>query len=219
MVRVRQNGQRIRRETGQALAGAGRLVHEMGEANRRAASQTRQTLVKSRQDLRGQTRRTMAAISELLSAIRSDVTVLKADAGRITTEARDFLAQTGSDNAKLRVQTHKRLASARAQSQVQARQTLAEAGQVMVETKTAVAELKAQTGRMLAEAADVMKGLCAASRHRAAAWQDIIRSMQNGRSPAAGGAALPTAASAGPVKAAVRRPRPSTAKSRKRKVS
>jgi len=205
MAGMRQNRQRIRGE-------ADKLVREFGEANSRLASQTRQTLAKGNKDLRVQARQTMADINDQLAAIRTDVTALKADAGRITTEARGFLAQTGSDNAKLRAQTHKRLASDKAQF-------LAEAGKAMVETKAVVAGLKGQTGQMLAEAADVMKGLCAVSRQRAAAWQDIIRSMQDGRSPASASAALRRAAPAGPAKVTAHKPRQSATRSRKRKAS
>lgn len=219
MAGIRQNRQRIRGEAGHVLAGADKLVREIGGANSRLAGQTRQALAQSGKNLRVRTRQTMADINDLLAAIRTDVTALKADAGRITAEARGFLAQTGSDNATLRAQTHKRLAGARAQSKVQARQVLTEAGKAMAETKAAVAGLKAQTGQMLAEAADVMKGLCEASRQRAAAWQDIIRSMQNGRSSASAGAALRTAAPAGPAKVRAHRPRQSATRSRKPKAS
>ena len=218
MAGVRRNRRRIRTETGQLLAKANGFVCEIGKANDRLASQTRQTLAKADKDLRAQARQTMADTKDLLAAIRKDVAALKADAGRITTEAQEFLGQTGSENAKLRAETHKMLANARAGSKAQARQALTEA-------KATVVGLKVQTDRILAEAADVMLRLCEASRQRAAAWRDIIRSMQDGPSQASAGAAPRAAAPAGSrpkpaAKVTARKPRRSPAKkSRKRKVS
>jgi hypothetical protein len=103
---------------------------------------------------------------------------LKADAGRIISDASGFLSQTSSDNAKLRGQTHKMLAHAKAESKAQARK-------VMAQTKATVAGLRTETGRVLADAAGVMQRLCTSSRQRAAGWRDVLRTVRgNGRGAA-----------------------------------
>jgi hypothetical protein len=110
---------------------------------------------------------------------------LKADAGRIITDANGFLAQTSSDNAKLRGQTHKMLAHAHAETKAQARQ-------VMAETKAAV-------GGILADAAGVMQRLCTSSRQRAAGWRDVLRTVRGNGRAASAGAACPSGSVAGAV--------------------
>jgi hypothetical protein len=72
------------------------------------------------------------------------------------------------------------LASAKAESKAQARK-------VMAQTRTAVAGLKTETGRVLADAAGVMHRLCTSSRQRAAGWRDVLRTVRgNGRGAPAG---------------------------------
>ena len=70
---------------------------------------------------------------------------------------------------------------------------MAEAGRVMAQTKAAVAAVRMNTGRMLLEAADVMKRLSAASRARTHAWHDILHTLHGSgmRTMAPGLGALP----------------------------
>ena len=175
MAGIKDNRNRIRTQTGRTLAAAERFVAETGKANEKLAAQTRQMLAQAQRESKARTRQTLAEAGELVGAIRKDVAGLKADAGRIITDANGFLAQTSSDNAKLKVQTRRMLAHARAESKTQTRETLAEAGRVMAQTKVAVAGLKTETGRVLADAAGVMKRLCTSSRQRAAGWRDVLR--------------------------------------------
>jgi len=107
--------------------------------------------------LKAETHQLLADADKMMGGIRKDVAGLKA-------ETSGFLAQTGSDNAKLRGQTHKMLAHAHAETKAQARQ-------VMVETKAAV-------GGILAEAGDLMQRLCTSSRQRAAGWRDVLRTVR-----------------------------------------
>jgi F0F1-type ATP synthase membrane subunit b/b' len=124
-------------------------------------------------ELKAETHQLLADADKMMGGIRKDVAGLKAEAGRIITDANGFLSQTSSDNAKLRAQTHKMLAHAHAETKAQARQ-------VMVETKAAVAGI-------LADATDVMKRLCTSSRQRAAGWRDVLRTVRgNGRGAPAG---------------------------------
>ena len=180
MAGIKDNHSRIRVQTGQSLAAAERFIAETGKANEKLASQTRQMLSPVKRELKARTGRTLAEADKLVGAIRKDVAALKAEAGRIITDASGFLAQTSSDNAKLRGQTHKMLASDKAESKAQARK-------VMAQTRTAVAGLKTETGRVLADATGVMQRLCTSSRQRAAGWRDVIRTVRgNGRGAMAG---------------------------------
>jgi len=172
-VEIKDNRDRIRAQTE-------RFVAETGKAREKLAAQTRQMLSKAQRELKAGTRQTLAEADELVTAIRKDVAALKADAGRIMADASGFLSQTSSDNAKLRGQTHKMLASDKAESKAQARK-------VMAQTRTAVAGLKTETGRVLADAAGVMQRLCTSSRQRAAGWRDVLRTVRgNGRGAPAG---------------------------------
>jgi hypothetical protein len=206
MAGIKDNRNRIRAQTGQALAAAERFVAETGKANEKLAAQTRQMLSHAERDLKARTRQTLAEADELVGAIRKDVAALKADAGRIITDANGFLAQTSSDNAKLKVQTRRMLAHARAESKAQTRQTLAEAGKVMAQTKVAVAGLRTETGRVLADAAGVMRRLSEASRQRAAGWRSILHVLHGNGSRRSASAAVRTAPPAQPArKTAARR--------------
>ena len=122
-------------------------------------------------ELKAETHQLLADANKMMGGIRKDVAGLKADAGRIITDASGFLAQTSSDNAKLRGQTRKMLAHAHAETKAQARK-------VMVQAKAAVAGLKTETGRVLADAAGVMQRLCTSSRQRAAGWRDVLRTVR-----------------------------------------
>jgi hypothetical protein len=120
---------------------------------------------------------------------------IRTQTGQSLAAAERFVAETGKANEKLaaqtrqmlapvkrelRGQTHKMLASAHAGTKAQARK-------VMVETKAAVAGLKMETGRVLADAAGVMQRLCTSSRQRAAGWRDVLRTVRgNGRGARAG---------------------------------
>jgi ElaB/YqjD/DUF883 family membrane-anchored ribosome-binding protein len=173
MVETKDNRDRIRAQTE-------RFVSETGKAREKLAAQTRQMLSQAQRKLNARTRQTLAEADELVGAIRKDVAGLKAEAGRIITGASGFLAQTRSDNAKLRGQTHKMLAHAHAETKAQARK-------VMAQTRTAVAGLKTETGRVLAEATGVMQSLCTSSRQRAAGWRDVLRTVRgHGRGAPAG---------------------------------
>jgi hypothetical protein len=132
-------------------------------------------------ELKAETHQLLADAGKMMGGIRKDVAGLKADAGRIITDASGFLAQTSSDNAKLRGQTHKMLASDKAESKAQARK-------VMAQTRTAVAGLKTETGRVLAEATGVMQRLCTSSRQRAAGWRDVLSTVRGNGRRAAGAA-------------------------------
>jgi ElaB/YqjD/DUF883 family membrane-anchored ribosome-binding protein len=179
-VEIKDNHSRIRAQTGQSLVAAERFVAETGKAHEKLAARTRQMLAQAQRELKARTRQTLAEADELVGAIRKDVAALKADAGRIITDASGFLSQTSSDNAKLRGQTHKMLAHARAELKTQARETMAQ-------TKAAVAGVKTETGRVLADAAGVMHRLCTSSRQRAAGWRDVLRTVRgNGRGAPAG---------------------------------
>ena len=185
MVETKDNRDRVRAQTE-------RFVAETGKAREKLAAQTRQMLAQAQRELKARTRQTLAEADELVGAIRKEVAGLKADAGRIITDASGFLAQTSSDNAKLRGQTHKMLASAKAESKAQARK-------VMVQTKAAVAGLKTETGRVLADAAGVMQRLCTSSRQRAAGWRDVLRTVRGNGRGALAGAACPSGSVAGAV--------------------
>ena len=177
---IKDNHSRIRVQTGQSLAAAARFIAETGKANEKLASQTRQMLSPVKRELKARTGRTLAEADKLVGAIRKDVAALKAEAGRIITDAGGFLAQTSSDNAKLSAQTHKMLASAKAESKAQARK-------VMGQTKATVAGLKMETGRVLADATGVMRRLSEASRQRAAGWRNVLHVLHgNGRGAPAG---------------------------------
>jgi hypothetical protein len=89
------------------------------------------------------------------------------------------------------------LTDARAESQAHTRQTMAEAGQLVVRTRQSVAGLRAQTGHMLADAAGVMKQLSHASRERAAAWQGILHMLHGNASRSSAAAPKPSVAKAG----------------------
>ena len=142
-----------------------RFVAETGKAREKLAAQTRQMLSQARAELKAETHQVLA------------------DAGRIIAEANGFLAQTSSDNAKLMGQTHKMLAHAHAETKAQARK-------VMTQTKAAVAGVKTDTGRVLADTAGVMRRLCTSSRQRAAGWRDILRTVRgNGRGAPSGSVA------------------------------
>lgn len=167
-VEIKDNRDRIRAQTE-------RFVAETGNAREKLAAQTRQMLAQAQRELKARTRQTLAEAGKMMTGIAKDIAALKADAGRIITDANGFLAQTSSDNAKLRGQTHKMLASAKAESKAQGRK-------VMAQTKAAVAGLRTETGRVLADAAGVMKRLCTSSRQRAAGWRDVLRTVRgNGR--------------------------------------
>ena len=186
MAGIKVNRKRIQVETGQTLAAADKFVVETGKANGQLAGQTRQMLAQAQRDLKARTRQTLAGANELAAAIRKDVAALKADAGRILTDARGFLSRAGSDNVQLGVQTRKMLAHARTESKAQTRQALAEAGKVMAQTKVAVAGLRTETGRVLADATGVMRRLSNASRQRASGWQSILHMLHsNGPRPSA----------------------------------
>jgi hypothetical protein len=167
MAGIKDNHSRIRVQTGQSLAAAARFIAETGKANEKLASQTRQMLSPVKRELKARTGRTLAEADKLVGAIRKDVAALKAEAGRIITDASGFLAQTSSDNAKLRGLTHKMLAHDKAESKAQA-------GKVMARTKATVAGLKTETGRVLADATGVMRRLSEASRQRAAGWRNVL---------------------------------------------
>ena len=177
---IKDNHSRIRVQTGQSLAAAARFIAETGKANEKLASQTRQMLSPVKRELKARTGRTLAEADKLVGAIRKDVAALKAEAGRIITDAGGFLAQTSSDNAKLRGQTHKMLARDKAESKAQARK-------VMGQTKATVAGLKTETGRVLADATGVMRRLSEASRQRAAGWRNVLHVLHgSGRGAPAG---------------------------------
>ena len=205
-VETKDNHSRIRAQTGQALAAAERFVAETGKANEKLAAQTRQMLAQSERDVKARTRQTLAEADELIGAIRKDVAGLKAEAGRIITDASGFLAQTSADNAKLRAQTHKMLASDKAESKAQARK-------VMAETRTTVAGLKTETGRVLADAAGVMQRLCTSSRQRAAGWRDVLHTVRGNGRGAPARAACPSGSVAGAV---MERPARTKAKGKKK---
>jgi hypothetical protein len=171
---IKDNHRRVRAETGQTLAAAERFIAEAGKANQKLSAQTRQRLAQAQRELKAGTRQTLTQAEELVGTIRRDVAALKADAGRILADATGFLAQTGSDNAKLKAQTRTMLAHARAESQARTRATLAQAGQARAQTQAAVAGLKMQAGQVLADAMGVMKQLSESSRQRAAGWQNIL---------------------------------------------
>jgi hypothetical protein len=208
MAGIKDNRKRIRAEAGQTLAAAERFVAETGKANEKLASQTRQMMAQAQRDLKARTRQTLAEANEVAAAIRKDVAALKADAGRIMADANGLLGRTGSDNAKLRVQTRRMLAHARSESKAQTRQALAEAGKVMAQTKKAVAGLRMETGRVLADATGVMKRLSEASRQRAAGWRNILGMLHGNGSRTSASAAIRTAPPAKPArKTATRRTR------------
>ena len=183
-VEIKDNRDRVRAQTE-------RFVAETGKAREKLAAQTRQMLAPVRRQLKARTGQTLVEADELVGAIRRDVAVLKADAGRIIAGASGFLAQTSSDNAKLRGQTHKMLAHAKAETKAQARK-------VMAQTKAAVAGVKTETGRVLADAAGVMRRLCTSSRERAAGWRDVLSTVRgNGRRAPAGASVAAEAAVTG----------------------
>ena len=200
MAGLKQNRNRIRVETGQTLAAAGKLLAETSKANGRLAAETRQMLAQADRDSKARTHQTMMEANELVAAIRKDVAALKADAGRIIADAGGFLARTSLDNAKLKVQTRRMLSQARADSKAQTRQTMDAAGKTVAQTKQAVNGLKAQTTRVLEDAAGVLKQLSDASHRRATAWRDILRLIHGGvpgasaHAPAVAKAAAKTAA-------------------------
>jgi hypothetical protein len=184
MVETKDNRDRIRAQTE-------RFVSETGKAREKLAAQTRQMLSQAQRELKARTRQTLAEADELVGATRKAVAGLKADAGRIITDASGFLAQTSSDNAKLSGQTHKMLAHAHAETKAQARK-------VMAQTKAVVAGLKTETGLVLADAAGVMQRLCTSSRQRAAGWRDVLRTVRgNGRGTPAGTSVAGAAAATG----------------------
>jgi ElaB/YqjD/DUF883 family membrane-anchored ribosome-binding protein len=180
MAEIKDSTSRIRVQSGQTLAAARTELGETSKANGRLASQTRQMLTQAGKELKDRTRETLAQADQMVAAIRKDVAALKADAGEILCAAGGFLAQTSSDNARLKVQTHKMLSHARIESKSQAREVLTQAGAAIAQTKVAVAGVKAQTGRILADATGVMKQLSEASRQRAVAWRDILHSLHSG---------------------------------------
>jgi ElaB/YqjD/DUF883 family membrane-anchored ribosome-binding protein len=137
-------------------------------------------LTQAGRELKDRTRETLAQADQMVAAIRKDVAALKANAGEILCAAGGFMAQTTSDNAKLKLQTRKMLSHARIDGKSQAREVLARAGDAIAQTKVAVAGVKAQSGRILAEAAGVMRQLSEASRQRAGAWRDILHSLHAG---------------------------------------
>ncbi len=181
MTEIKNNRNQLRVQTEQTLAEANAFLNDTGKANDLLAAQTRRMLAQADKDLKAQSARALAEANGLIAAIRKDVASLKAEAGRILEGASGFLARTGVDNARLKDQTRKMLAQARGESRANTRQSLAEAGKVVAQTKAAVAELKMDTGRLLADAAGVMKQLSTASQHRAAAWQSILQ-LLHGRS-------------------------------------
>ncbi len=212
MEEIKDNHKRIRAETGQTLAAADRFVVETGKANEKLAAQTRQMMAQARRDLKARAGQTLTDATRLAAAIRKGVAALKADAGRIITDASGFLARTGSDNARLRVQTRKMLAHARTESKAQTRQALAEAGKAMVRTRAAVAGLRTDTTRVLADAAGVMQRLCTSSRQRAAGWRDVLRTVHGGRRAPAG-ASVAAAPAQRPAKTKPRGKKKASAKS------
>jgi hypothetical protein len=218
---IRDNRTRLRALTGQSLAAASQFLGETSKANERLAAQTRQMLSQADKDLKARTRQTLAEADQVVAAIRKDVAALKAEAGRLTADASGFLEQTSSENGKRRSQTRKMLAASRAESKGQARQVLAEAGKTVADTRTAVAGLKAETDRMLSEAAGMMKGLADTSSRRAAAWRGILHSLHggNGGHPSISIAAGSTTAGARPGRKAAARRASSAAKKHTRKVA
>jgi hypothetical protein len=113
-----------------------------------------------------------------------DVSSLKMQAGEILSGAAGFMTTTGAANAALGLQTRKMLKAARAESRSQARHVLAEAGKTMSATRSAVAGLKTETGRVMSEASAVMHKLASASRNRAGAWRGIVSSLRTCARPA-----------------------------------
>ena len=159
-----------------------RFVAEAGKAREEMAAQTRRMLAQAQGELKARTRQTLAEADELAAAIRKDVAALKADAGRILSDANGFLSQTGSDNAKLRDETHKMLAGVKAECKAQARKIKAQNRKAMAQTREAVAGLRTEAARILADAAGVMQRLCTSSRQRAAGWREVLRMVHgNGR--------------------------------------
>jgi hypothetical protein len=118
--------------------------------------------------------------ASLRAEIKNNHNGIRTETGQSLAAAKRFVIETGKANEKLAAQTRKMLASDKAESKAQARK-------VMAQTRTAVAGLKAETGRVLAEATGVMQRLCTSSRQRAAGWRDVLSTVRgNGRRAPAG---------------------------------
>ena len=185
MAGIKDNRKRIRAEAGQTLTAADRFIAETGKANAKLAHETRQMLAQANRESKARTRQTLADANDLAASIRKDVAALRADAAQILVSAHGFLTQAGADSAKRRCETRKMLARARTESKAQTRHTLAEAGKAVVQARQAVAGIKIETGRVLADATGVMRQLSAASHQRAAGWRNILGMLHGGSRPSA----------------------------------
>ena len=110
----------------------------------------------------------------------------------------DAHGQTAEMNARMR-QT---LAPVKAELGTQHRQMAKDAEKMMAGIRKDVTGLKAEASQVVADAASMMNGLAKASRERAAAWRDVLRTVSgNGQGAPAARTSAATAVMKPPTKA------------------
>ena len=119
-------------------------------------------------DLMAQTHQTLAEADKMMAGIRKDLAAMKKDVGQTLVNADQFMAQTSAQTRQTLAKDGARIA--------------ADTEKFMAATRKANKVLKGQTQQILTEAAAMVKGLAQASCERAAAWQDVLRTVGgNGR--------------------------------------
>ena len=116
---------------------------------------------------------------------------LKAETHQFLTDADKMMTGIAKDVAGLKADAQQTLAPVKADLEAQHHQLANDAGKMMAGVRKNINALKAEAGQIVADAASMMNGLAKASRERAAAWRDILRTVRgNGqgaptRAPAA----------------------------------
>lgn len=90
--------------------------------------------------------------ANLRAGIKSHRNRLRGETGKTLAAAREFLGQTGKDNAHLASQTHQMLAQSEKDAKARAQQTLADAKQLASTIRKNVSALKVEAGQILVDA-------------------------------------------------------------------
>jgi len=156
------------------------FMADTSKDNAKRASETHRALSQNEADLK-------ASAGKLMGGIQENIAGMKAQTGQLLADAQQFVARISGANAKLSAQTRQVLAPVKAKLGAQHCQMARDAGKMMAGIRKDVGSLKAEAGQILTEAATMMNHLTGASRKRAGAWRDILRTVRgNGQNVSAG---------------------------------
>ena len=172
---TKRDRSRIRTETARLLSDAEKFMAETSKSNVDLKARTRRALSDAQADLKAQSRQMAREADKLAAAIGKSVSALKAEARQVLADADRFMVDTNTANTRLKGQTRRALSQAQADLKAQSRQ-------MATGIRKDVAALRAETGRIVAEAAAMVASFSNASRQRAGEWRDIVVSLRgNGR--------------------------------------